>query len=903
MSSVSSFEGSDKDSFFQKSFQDNPALARHSYLRKTDLLDTLDNGRTRDTDTWSVAATIDDQESVISTHAASINRLNHDRETDDDNNTVDDVRDQLQDAHLREAPNLRDIVGHPPLDEEDKQSRSNAAEFGDARSSVTFEHSAADSSDGEPNDVVDDQISAPPQPQPSFASVVNKSYAELMEENELLQAQLRSLQSAQKHQAEMIMNLKNLTGCDEEVYGKALALSQMKNDEFAATAGPSVINSRTLTQKLARLAETLSRFVTMAAAVVNKDEAWRLSLEQSLYSQITQLYLTSLPFGTENQHLLNTAYLDQICRFETTLGSNFAKWYRKQTVQSLTLNPATKEYLQDIQRHVTKKMLGLLDTDCMDDELMRIWDYILELCASLSLEIHRGDADVSVEHLQIGSKYDQDIMAPTDNISDYKNKLVKMSISPLFIDEEGVVLLPARVDMKEVKRRYSEFESLRKSLVRLYPVLLIPPIPEKHTLSEYTRKDENNAMIDKRKRMLERFLVRIGVHPILSQEHVFHRFIHGNESWNDVLSSPPLSDLPKDHLIPNDYASLTHTSVIPVPSSSYIIKHPHQEFEQAESNVDKSTRDKGHKFDKSQKNILKRLTDLSNDYSDLGSVYNALSLYEPSGLLSSFIEKLGQVIDDSCASTNDMIKSLEIECSEHIQDYSQYLQITKQALRYRRMKQAQLELIQETLDQKTQALETLLRKQDESNKLKTGMNQLSISKSAEEQEEEDEVDDDFLDTESIEDGFAAIIKEDIGNKKHTAEEAHEYPASATLSTVKSSKERTKKWTSTKKLFSAFSFTFQGMIDSDPEQTRQNQILKSKDTIKQLEKARESVSQDLSEMSDMLQQELKRHKAQQDKELKLILIAFAKIHLSYCERNMICWKKIRNEVDISINKLN
>lgn len=53
-------------------------------------------------------------------------------------------------------------------------------------------------------------------------------------------------------------------------------------------------------------------------------------------------------------------------------------------------------------------------------------------------------------------------------------------------------------------------------------------------VAEYTRKDENNAMIDKRKRMLERFLVRIGVHPILSQEHVFHRFIHGNESW--VLS-------------------------------------------------------------------------------------------------------------------------------------------------------------------------------------------------------------------------------------------------------------------------------------------------------------------------------------------------------------------------------
>lgn len=102
--------------------------------------------------------------------------------------------------------------------------------------------------------------------------------------------------------------------------------------------------------------------------------------------------------------------------------------------------------------------------------------------------------------------------------------------------------------MKEAKRRYSEFESLRKSLVKLYPILLIPPIPEKHTLcndnilllynklkrhtiAEYARKDENASMIDKRKRMLERFLNRICSHPILRQEHVFHRFILGSENW------------------------------------------------------------------------------------------------------------------------------------------------------------------------------------------------------------------------------------------------------------------------------------------------------------------------------------------------------------------------------------
>jgi hypothetical protein len=39
-------------------------------------------------------------------------------------------------------------------------------------------------------------------------------------------------------------------------------------------------------------------------------------------------------------------------------------------------------------------------------------------------------------------------------------------------------------NVKEAKRRYSEFESFRKSLVRLYPTSLIPPIPEKHSISK-----------------------------------------------------------------------------------------------------------------------------------------------------------------------------------------------------------------------------------------------------------------------------------------------------------------------------------------------------------------------------------------------------------------------------------
>ena len=40
----------------------------------------------------------------------------------------------------------------------------------------------------------------------------------------------------------------------------------------------------------------------------------------------------------------------------------------------------------------------------------------------------------------------------------------------------------------EVQHRYSEFESLRNNLVRLYPTLIIPPIPSKQTLGDYAVK-------------------------------------------------------------------------------------------------------------------------------------------------------------------------------------------------------------------------------------------------------------------------------------------------------------------------------------------------------------------------------------------------------------------------------
>ncbi|KAI9319960.1 hypothetical protein BX666DRAFT_1853000 [Dichotomocladium elegans] len=429
MSSVSSHDGSEKDGNHFSRLDGFPH--RYAALRKTDLLDTLDI-RHRDTDTWSVAATIDDQESVISGAGGTASIISSSRATAEGGRESDDDDDRSTlDGTLRDLDGSHDNAST----DDDKRSRSNAAEFGDegTRSAATdFDQSdtSDDEANGQHHRVVNDDISAPPQPQPSFASD-SKSFAELMEENEALHTQLRNLQIAQKHQSELIENLRSLTNCNEEVYDQALHLSQHQHQhQQHQPADP-----RSLTQQLARLTELVTRYVQ---TTVPDDAEARIKFEQELFAGIVELYFDSLPFGTENQQLLNLAYSDQMRRFQNTLGANFAKWYRRQTVQSLSLNPASKEYLHHLRDQMTDRFFR-------QQQHKQEWDDLLNQCATLSLIIHGGNADVAVQTIEPGSKYDPHTMAVAGEDQGDGSKTVKTIISPLFIDEDQVILLPARV--------------------------------------------------------------------------------------------------------------------------------------------------------------------------------------------------------------------------------------------------------------------------------------------------------------------------------------------------------------------------------------------------------------------------------------------------------------------------
>ncbi|ORZ08659.1 hypothetical protein BCR42DRAFT_484495 [Absidia repens] len=487
MSSVSSYDGSEKDLLHQRTL--DGFMPRHAYLRKTDFLDAMDNTRlsSRDTDTWSVAATVDDQESVVSTNTQK-SRLVHD--VDDDNLTADgnpptistnnisvDLNGQSLDI---ESLDIDTLVSQ--MDSRSMASRSVAAEYGDRTTdgfgselSLTQDdddHTHKDSDDhdirGHTNDmdendseinpihdhhqhnededdnmVVNDAIRAPTEPQPSIATV-DKSYSHLMEENEMLQAQLRHLENTTKQQQAVIASMQ--TRHHPQPYDDLLL---------------GELNSSILSQQLTTWAERVTSFARQWTTTTTQQR----QVEKDLFHHVMEYYLHALPFGTDHQLLLNTAYQDQLARFHNTLGLNFAKWYRRQTVQSLAMNPATHDYLHVVRMLITQHICRVLEADPTLVTESSEWQDLLDHCARLSLELHSSDQDVLIRPLAPGAPYDQNIMVVVDDDKDSPlvtaedgdktevtlpkeqdpTPTVKSVVCPLFIDEQDQVLLPARV--------------------------------------------------------------------------------------------------------------------------------------------------------------------------------------------------------------------------------------------------------------------------------------------------------------------------------------------------------------------------------------------------------------------------------------------------------------------------
>ncbi|KAK7445399.1 Sorting nexin, cytoplasm-to-vacuole targeting pathway/endosomal sorting [Stygiomarasmius scandens] len=283
--------------------------------------------------------------------------------------------------------------------------------------------------------------------------------------------------------------------------------------------------------------------------------------------------------------------------------------------------------------------------------------------------------------------------------------------------------------------RYSEFESLRLNLIKLYPTTIIPPIPSKQSIGDYAVKQgkakEDAAMIARRKRMLQTFLNRLARHPILSNAHVFHRFLDGDVSWTEVLNSPPISLLPKNILKapshdPTAQDASPAYAALPNPSAAHPLKNPDQRFLDSEAFTNKFASHLSGPMEKVTRRAVKRWSDYAQDHAELGAALNGFSLNE-TGQLSAAIEKTGQAVDATYISTTKLVQELEQNWAEPIHEYSQFSLIIKKLLAYRHQKHVQYEMTEENLAAKKEQLEELEKSEREARRLEDALGRSAIN--------------------------------------------------------------------------------------------------------------------------------------------------------------------------------
>ncbi|ODV77133.1 uncharacterized protein CANTADRAFT_27497, partial [Suhomyces tanzawaensis NRRL Y-17324] len=110
-----------------------------------------------------------------------------------------------------------------------------------------------------------------------------------------------------------------------------------------------------------------------------------------------------------------------------------------------------------------------------------------------------------------------------------------------------------------VKRRYSEFKSLRDNLLKLYPTLIIPPIPEKHSIFSFIVNSINNSnevnIIEMRRRYFKNFLNDLIFESSTELRNcvLLHKFLDPNYElcWYNAINEPPVNLIPDNLLLAN----------------------------------------------------------------------------------------------------------------------------------------------------------------------------------------------------------------------------------------------------------------------------------------------------------------------------------------------------------------
>lgn len=357
-----------------------------------------------------------------------------------------------------------------------------------------------------------------------------------------------------------------------------------------------------------------------------------------------------------------------------------------------------------------------------------------------TIEEDIDDASPVWQHSHVNSSSDKLMTDEYMKISDStlangsKEGAIRVVDAGQYRDSYGKYAIGYKIEYRDhtVTRRYSEFDSLRQSLCRLLPTIIIPPIPSKHPIIKYLfnplHAEKDIKIIEKRQRMLTRFLNNCFRVEEIRNHVVFQKFLNPEYIWKEVLNSPPISILPINNLfapplIPTKPSPL-HL-LLPTPSvltlkrqEQLITEGDEQEikfndFEVVLKNYQKILQP----LNKTGRQTRSHIQACSTVLSELGAYFNAFSLENnvlqitnflaQINLLSTGIEKIGQAIDVNYVSAELLSEGIMTIFEERTKEMIQFTKEAFRVLQFRHYKQEQYHIIETTINKRRDRIQKL----------------------------------------------------------------------------------------------------------------------------------------------------------------------------------------------------
>ncbi|KAI9835172.1 MAG: intercellular trafficking and secretion [Sarea resinae] len=251
-----------------------------------------------------------------------------------------------------------------------------------------------------------------------------------------------------------------------------------------------------------------------------------------------------------------------------------------------------------------------------------------------------------------------------------------------------------------VRRRFTDFVFLYKTLSREYPACAVPPLPDKHKM-EYVRGDRFGPdFTQRRAHSLNRFLRRMTLHPVLRRSPLLLVFLESPE-WNAHMRLRPsrgssVSDPTGAGAGSNSASSSVFDNFTDTFLNAFSKVHkPDKRFIEVREKADKLDEDLGH-VEKIVARVARREGDLEADYSDLATQFQKLINLEPN--VEPAIHSFATSVEASSSGLRGLKEHTDQNYLGSLRDMEAYIVALKALLKTREQKQLDFEALTDYLN-------------------------------------------------------------------------------------------------------------------------------------------------------------------------------------------------------------